>query len=134
MIAARLGKELIVSTKNRVGILADISKMLGDQSINIEAAAGYVAGDEAKVMIVTDDNVRAYDFLKKKGFGVSESEIIIVDLENKPGMLKAVSGRLASDKIDLKYFYGTTSVEGSVAKLIMSTTYNEKAIILLSKA
>ena len=130
----KLAKEIVVKVKNKVGIMADISELLADHGINIEGAAGYVQGDEASIMIVTNDNLRAGDAIKKKGYKeVVEKEVVIVDLENKPGALKVLTGKLAAEGIDVRYMYGTTCVEGCPGRLIMSTTDNEKVVVAAKK-
>ena len=127
-----LAKELVVTSENKVGILANISKILADHDINIEGIAGYGDAKEAKLMLVTDDNLRAGDALKKAGYkSVKESEVILLDLINKPGALKNVSARLAADNIDIRYMYGTICTEGCPARIVLATNSNEKAFVLL---
>ena len=127
-----LGKELVVTTENKVGILANIAKLMADHDINIEGVAGYGDAKEAKIMLVTDDNLRAGDALRKAGYAqIRESEIIMLDLINKPGALKGVTAKLAADNIDLRYCYGTICSEGCPARLILATNANEKAFVLL---
>lgn len=131
---ANLGKELVLTAANKVGILADISKLLADHGINIEGVAGYVVSKEAKLMFVTNDNLRAGDAIKKKGYkDVKEHEVIIVDLENKAGALKVLTHKLLAEKIDINYVYGTVCAGGCPAKLVLSTSDNEKAIVLFTK-
>lgn len=128
--AANLGKEIVVSVANKVGILANISKVMADHGINIEGAAGYVANNEAKIMLVVGDSLRAKEALEKGGYkGIKENEVLIVDLENKPGALKVITGKLASEKIDIRYIYGTACPTGCPARLILATSNNEKALI-----
>lgn len=131
---ANLGKELVVTTANKAGVLANASKIIADHGINIEGVAGYVTeNDEAKLMFTVSDTVRAKEALQKAGYkSVTEHEIIIVDLANKPGALKAITSKIASDNIDIKYMYGTTCPCGEcAARIILSTGSNEKAIVLL---
>jgi len=127
-----LGKELVVSEKNRIGILADMAKKLADAGVNIEGVAGYAVKDEAQIMLVAEDTLRAKEILAKSGYkSVKENEVVVVELENKPGALKGVTSKLASAKIDIKYVYGTACPVGCPARLILSTTDNEKTVVLL---
>jgi hypothetical protein len=127
-----LGKELVVTAPNKVGILADISKIMADHGINIEGVAGYAANNEAKIMLVSDDELRAKDALVKAGYGnCKESEVIVLDMVNKPGALKGVTAKLAAEKIDLRYVYGTACPSGCPARMILATSDNEKALVLL---
>jgi len=132
--SARLGKEIVVTVANKIGILADISKIVSDHGINIETVAGYAADNEAKIMLVTDDNLRASDALKKKGYtNLKEHDIVIVDLENKAGALRTVTSELAAKGIDIKHIYGTTCPGGCPAKIVLSTSDNEKALVVFEK-
>lgn len=131
---AEMGKEIVVTAANKVGLLANISKVLGDHDINIEGVAGYAVNNEAKIMVVTDDDTRAVDALKKAGLSsIKEHEVVIVDLINKPGVLKAISAKLAKENIDINYTYGTVCTEGCPARLILATNDNEKTLVSLKK-
>ncbi|MFA5143161.1 MAG: ACT domain-containing protein [Candidatus Omnitrophota bacterium] len=128
---AELGKELVLTVPNKMGTMANVSKILADHGINIEGVAGYAIGNEAKVMIVADDILRAGDALKKAGFKAIETkEVVVVELENKPGALKSLSARISDAKIDIRYLYGTTCSGGCAATIIVSTSDNEKALVV----
>lgn len=131
---AKLVKEIVVIVINKIGVLADMAKIMASHGINIEAIVGYAINNEAKIMVVTDDNLRATDALKKAGYkSVKEEEVVIVELENKPGALKLVTSNLASEGIDIKHLYGTTCPGGCPAKIVLSTSENEKALIIFKK-
>jgi len=132
--AANAGKEISVTVVNKVGVLSDISRLLADKGINIEGVAGYVVDSRATIMVVTDDNLRAVEALQKGGYkSARQNDVIVVDLENKPGVLKAISSKLAAEGVDLKYVYGTTCPDGCPARIVISTTDNEKALVVLKK-
>lgn len=129
-----MAKEIVVTVVNKIGILADMSSLLGDMALNIEAVAGYAAANEAKIMLVTSDNTRAVDALKKKGYkNIRENEVLLVDLENKPGALKLLTTKLAQETIDIKQVYGSVCASGCPAKLVLSTDNNQKAFVALKK-
>lgn len=132
--AARLGKEIVVSVVNKIGVLADISRILADHGLNIEAVQGYAVDSEAKILVITDDNLRAGDALRKAGYkSIKESEVVVVELENKAGALKQITATLAAQGIDIKYIYGTTCAGGCPAKIVLSTSDNEKALVAFKK-
>ena len=108
-----LRKELAVTASNKVGILADMSKILADHGINIEGVAGYAQGNDAKIMLVCEDALRAKEALIKAGYKtIKENEVVVVDLENKPGALKGITALLAKENVDIRYTYGTVCSEG----------------------
>lgn len=128
---ANMGKELVLTVPDKMGMMANASKVLADHGINIEGVAGYGMGKEAKIMIVTKDALRAEEALKKAGFKSMETkEVVVVELENKPGALKSITAKLLDAKIDIRYLYGTTCVEGCPAAIILSTSDNEKALVI----
>lgn len=132
--SAKLGKEVAVVVSNEVGRLADISKIAADHGINIEGIAGYAVAKEARIMLVVEETTRIVEALKKAGYkDVRESEVIIVDLENKPGALKVVSAKLAAEKIDIRQLYGTAYPSEAPARIIFSTSNNEKALVAFRK-
>lgn len=130
-----LGKEILVTVVNKIGVLADMSKLLADAGINIEAVAGYAAeGNKAEIILITTDNLRAADALKEKGYtSIEEREVIMFDLKNQPGALKSVTAKLAAEGLDIKYIYGTTCSAGCPAKIVLSTSNNEKALLALKE-
>ncbi len=131
---AQLGKEIVVTIANKIGVLADMSRVLADHGINIEAVAGYATDNEAKIMLVTDDNLRATDALKKSGYrGAKENPVVILELENKSGALKNISAKLAEQGIDINYLYGTTCPGACPARIVLSTSNDEKALVAFKK-
>ncbi len=127
----KLAKEILVSERNKVGVLANISKILADSGINIQGVAGYAVDKEAKIMLVTEDNLRAIDVIKKAGYKtVKESEVVMAELINEPGALKSFTAKLATGGVDIKYAYGTICSTGCPGRIVLSTSDNEKAVVL----
>lgn len=132
---ASLGKEIVVNVANKIGILADISKTLAERGVNIEAVAGYATeSNTAKIMLVTEDDTRAIEALKKADYSnTKESEVVVIGLENKSGALKIITEKLAAAGVDIKYIYGTACAGTCPAKIIMATSDNEKAVVAFNK-
>jgi len=127
MAKARLGRELAVKTENKVGVLAEVTSLIANAGVNIQAICAYAMEKEAYFMIVTEDNKKAEALLKKAGYEVTESEIILVDLENKPGALEGIASKLKDANIDLNYIYGTTYGKGPEL-IILNSNNNAGAI------
>ena len=131
---AHLGKEIVVIVVNKIGVLADISRILADHGINMDAVAGYEREGQAHIMLITNDNLRASDALKKAGYSsTKEREVVVIELENKAGAMKQVTGTLAAQGIDIKHIYGTTCSGICPAKIIIYTSDNEKALVAFKK-
>jgi hypothetical protein len=130
-----LGEELVITAKNEVGLLADISIMLANLGVNIEAALGYREGKLAKLMLVTDANLAiAGELDRKKYKSVEETEVIIVDILNRPGALKVVTTELKLAGIDIWYLYVTPPADPKGgSRMVLKTSDNEKAMAVLAK-
>ncbi len=132
---ASLAKEIVVNVANKIGVLADMSKILADHGINIEGVAGYATeANTAQIMLVTEDDTRAMEALKKAGYAnAKENEVVVLGLENKLGALKNITAKLAEAGVDIKYIYGTACAGSCPAKIIMATVDNEKAVVAFNK-
>lgn len=131
-----IGEEITITTTNKVGILADVAMLLANKGINIEAILGYESGLTGKVFLITSANLTIINELKKKKYKrVQETEVLLVDLENKPGALKVVATEMKENNIDIKYAYVTpcTCVSKGSSRMVLQTSDNEKAMALLSK-
>jgi hypothetical protein len=129
-----LGEEIVITTENKVGLLADISRIMSESGINIEAVVGYEYDKKARILLVTSANLLMMDALKKRGYdSVKETEVVEVDLENKPGAVKVVTTELANAGIDIHYIYVTSCTMGCSSKMVLETSDNEKTIALLQK-
>jgi hypothetical protein len=129
-----LGEELVITVKNKIGLMAEISEMLANRGINIESALGYESGKTAKLMLVTTANIAIISDLKRKYKSVKETEVVMVELEDRPGAMKVVTTELKKAKIDIAYLYVTSpSRPGGSSQMVIQTSDNEKAMAFLSK-
>ena len=129
-----IGEEIVVTTRNKVGILADAAVIMANDGINIESLLGYEIGHTAKLLFITDGNLRILNELKKKKYKtIKETEVIVVELGNSPGSLKVVATELKNSKIDIKHVYITSPYRGESSRMILQTSDNEKAMSLLSR-
>ncbi len=132
--AVTLGEEIVIVTKNKIGLLADITSILADYGINIEAVNGYETGDTATIMLITNANLSIISELRKAQYKtLKEAEVILVELENKPGALKTVTTELKVNDIDIKHLYITSCSRGGSSKMVLHTSDNEKAMALLAQ-
>lgn len=132
--AVNMRKEIVVTVVNKMGVLADMCKIVADHGVNLEAFVGYGIGKEAKIHLLTADNLRASDALRKAGYSpLEEKGVIVIELENKIGALKLVTEKVSQENVDIKYAYGTTCSSGCPASMVISTSDNEKTFVILKK-
>jgi len=95
-------KEISIVTDDRVGLLADISYILGKAKINIESIAASAVGGKAVLSIVVKEYDKAKQVLENNGFHVSSCNIIFIKLEDQPGKLAEVAKSLADASINVE--------------------------------
>ena len=95
-------KSITVLADDRVGLLADISYLLGKAKINIESISVDVVAKKAVISLTLKDADKAKVVLENAGFKVSESNSIVVKLVDKPGELSRITAILAEDGINME--------------------------------
>lgn len=102
------GKELIVTTEDKLGMLAEITSVITGQGVNISAICAYGMEGKAIFMMLTSDNQKAKIQAESKGWKVEESDVVVVEMPDKVGAVKEIADKLKAKNINLIYIYGTT--------------------------
>ncbi len=132
MIKATMGKEIVFKTINDIGVISGVSKSLAQRGISMSAMSAWVEGAYGIIHLVTDDNLRALDCLKKQ-FQLRENGVILVELPHKVGMLKRVTDKLKAEGIDIHHLYATALPDHGKSLVVFSTANNDRALLALKK-
>ncbi len=95
-------KSITVIADDRVGLLADISYLLGKTKINIESIGLEVVAGKAVMSLTLKDPEKAKSVLENAGYKVTETNIIVVKLEDQPGELGKITSMMAQEKINIE--------------------------------
>lgn len=98
-------KQLTVVTRDRIGILAEITELFGKEGINIESISEEDFKGDAVIQLLTNNVAQAKKLLISRGFNVTESDVLIVTLTDKPGELAKLLKRLAEKDVDIESMY-----------------------------
>jgi hypothetical protein len=120
-------KQLKVTTDNKLGMLAEVTRLVADNGVNIENFCVYASGEKAVFYLLTSDNEKAKNALQGKGYQIEETEVILLRLWNRPGSLASVTSKLRPHGINLEYVYGTSSLDGERMTVVFSSDDNERA-------
>jgi len=105
-------KQLTIMVDDRVGLLADISYVLGAARINIESISVEVQGGKALINVTVKDDKRAEQLLAANGYKVLESDVLVVKVKDTPGQLAEVSKRLRDANISVQSLYLVAKGDG----------------------
>ncbi len=127
--------QLTVVVDDKVGVLADISYLLGKSRINIDSLTAVSMGKKAILTFFVKDSVRAAQLLKSNGYKLLESEILVVRLKDEPGQMAELTGLLAHEKINVLNLYYVAKEKGTaiVAVRVDKTTKAKKVLQHLMK-
>lgn len=95
-------KELVIVAEDKVGLLADLSYLLGKSKVNIEALTAGIVGKNAVIHIVVKDEKKTKNVLEKNGYKVVSSDSIVVEIPDEPGEMSRMTKKLADSKINLE--------------------------------
>ena len=120
--------QLAVSLPNKPGALAQFCSTLSKAGVNITALLTPESGRRGKVRVLVDNPEKAKDAMKEAKMRFSEEEVIAIELDNKPGAVGEVAGKLAQSKINVKYAYATVSEGSAKARMIVAVPNVTKAL------
>ena len=78
-------KQISIFLENRAGRLQDVTEILEKNGINIRALSLADTSDFGILRLIVNKPSDAIYALKRDGFTVSETEVIAVEVEDKPG-------------------------------------------------
>lgn len=129
---AKIVKQIVAETEDKVRMLAEVTQAVADAGANIEALCAYGMEGKAVFMIVTNDNKKASAGLKAKGCRVKEEDVVLIGLANRTGSASKMAKKLKEARINLSYIYGSTSGAAD-APLVFASNDNAKAVTVLNK-
>lgn len=102
--------DLAIQMHDQPGELARITNVLGGAGVNIGGFCAVTSGGgRAEAHILIDDPTAAFTALAAAGIVVaSEQEVLVVSVEDRPGVLGDVSRRLGESGINLTLAYLAT--------------------------
>jgi len=105
----RVAVDLVIDIDNTPGALAKVATAISDAGVNIAAATCLGNDNHAELHILVKHAEAARHSLAIVGLGVSrEREVVIVDVEDRPGELADLTRRIAKAGINLDLVYVAT--------------------------
>jgi hypothetical protein len=120
--------------ENKSGRLATITKVLGENGINIRALSIADTTDFGILRLIVSDPVKAVQILKENEFTVSETDVIAVAIADEPGGLARVLGVLDSVGVNIEYMYAFVGKSRENAVVVFRVEEIDHAIELLAQS
>lgn len=117
---------------NKPGVLAQVSRQIAQARINILAMTMTDSSEHGVLRLVAEVPERLRSALAELNLPTTETDVLVIDMPNKPGALAEVCGRLAEGHINISYAYCTTGANGGRTKGVFKLADTKKAMKLLA--
>ncbi len=106
-------KQISVFIENKTGKLAEVTKYIADNNINMKALSVADTHDFGILRIICEDHDNAVSVIKNGGYIVAETEVLAVEISDKPGSLAKILEVLAESNVFVEYTYAFLSVKNA---------------------
>jgi len=125
-------EQISVFLENKSGRLAEVTKLLGDGGINIRALSLADTSDFGILRLIVNDTEKAKEILKKNSFTVGKTEVIAVEVPDKPGGLSSILETIKNENLNVEYMYAFVERSGKNAVIIFRFDEIDRAIKTLT--
>jgi hypothetical protein len=111
-------EQISIFLENKPGRLMEVTRIFDEGRINIRALALADTSEFGILRVIVNDNERAQRLLKDHGYTVGVTEVVAVEVEDRPGGLHRILIGLAQHNINVEYMYAFVRQSGQNAVLI----------------
>ncbi len=127
-------KQIAVFLENKSGRMAEITSVLARNGINIRAMSLADTADFGILRLIVNDTDNAKQILKDNGFTVGMTEVLVIEVVDKPGGLASVLQTIKENDLNIEYMYAFTQKSGETGLIIFRFDEIDNAITALSKS
>jgi len=127
-------EQISIFLENKSGRLAEVAGVLAKAEINIRALSLADTTDFGILRLIVNDTEKAKQVLKDNGFTVGKTEVIGVEVADKPGGLSEILNVMKDHNINVEYMYAFVQKSAGNAVIIFRFDDLEKAIDVLRKS
>ncbi len=103
-------KDFVLIPDDQPGVLARLGEAAGKAGINIEGISAFTGQGKGVVHVLVPDAEQALEALSAAGLDVRAArDVIVVDIEDRPGALGEVTRKLADHNINVEQAYLATN-------------------------
>jgi hypothetical protein len=125
--------QISVFLENKEGRLAEVTGILAEADVNIRALALADTSDFGVLRLIVNDNQKAVTALKNRGFTIGETDVVAVEVEDKPGGLHQILDILHKSGVNVEYMYAFVQQSGSNAVMIFRFDNIDEAVNILQE-
>ncbi|HHV60213.1 MAG TPA: acetolactate synthase [Clostridiaceae bacterium] len=127
-----LVNQISIFLENKSGRLAEVTKVLGSNGIDIGALSIADTTNFGILRLIVNKPYEAEQILKEKGFAVSCTNVVAIAVADEPGGLAVALGVLESANISIEYMYAFVGKATNEALVILKVENPDKAVEVLT--
>ncbi len=127
-------EQISIFLENRSGRLAEITGILAEAGVNIRALSLADTADFGILRLVVNAPGKAMQILRENGFTVAKTEMVALELPDRPGGLAGILRILNTAGINVEYMYAFVQKMEDNAIVIFRFDDPEKASRALMEA
>ena len=124
--------QISVFLENRAGQLAEVTKLLADNHIDMRAISIAETKDYGVLRLIVDDTDKATEALLASGCILSKTPVTVVCVPDTAGGLAPVLATLAEGHLDVEYMYSLFTHKEGKAYMVFRISDEEKFLALLA--
>lgn len=125
-MAIEILRQYSVFLPNRPGVLSKFLTLFKDNNVNIAGISSEISDDSGVVRIVLEGGDKLNNILAAAGHTTIETQILSVELPDKPGQLQRISEILGEAGVNMSTIYGT-AIHGGKTRLLLTTNNTQRA-------
>jgi hypothetical protein len=123
--------QISVFLENKKGRLAEVTKLLSDAGINMRALSLGDTADFGVLRIIVNDPAACLRVLKERRFIAQATEVIAVEVDDRPGGLYRILEVLDAKDINIEYMYACLERKVDNAIVVLKIDTYEEAVKVL---
>ena len=123
--------QISVFLENRAGQLAEITRVLEENDIDLRAISIAETADYGVLRMIVDNAEKATGILLSQGYILSMTPVLVMAVPDAPGGLAPVLAVLAEGQIDIEYMYSLFTHQEGKAYMVFRITEEDKFVRLL---
>ena len=128
MTTARIAEQIVIEAPTKVGLLAEVTTALLGAGVNVTAIMGHDMGAGAEIVVVTDDNERALEALRRTGVTVRIEPVVVMTMPDEVGALNEAAQRIAEAGVNIGWMYASVAADSSDVTVVFHTANDEKVV------
>lgn len=125
-------KQLSVFLENKAGRLAEVTKMIAKQNVDILAMSIADTTDFGILRLIVSDVDKTASALKEDGLAFKITNVIAIAVPDKPGGLANALDVIESKGIGVEYMYAFIGKGGDEANVLIKVDEPDRAIDILN--